>query len=169
MYKKILGTLVIIIGVALIIASYIFPSQNRDIVRNELSELPQNTSTTTTPSTTSVQKSAKVKPQSAEKLIPITFVFKNASYSVNVKEYTTGYEAMQKLASTTAFTFKATYNSGLGYFIDEINGVPNTSRTFWIYYVNGKEATVGISMYIMKPGDSINWRYENSNKQEVAF
>ena len=39
----------------------------------------------------------------------------------------------------------------------------NSNEEGWIYYVNGKEAAVGISNYKINPGDTVSWKYEKSN------
>ena len=74
----------------------------------------------------------------------------------------TVYEAMVLLsASTTAdFNFKAKEYSGIGYFIEEINGVKNAGGKYWTLYVNGKYAMVGVSDYKLSAGDKVEWRYE---------
>ena len=58
------------------------------------------------------------------------------------------------------FTFNYKEYSGLGIFIDEINGVKGGQGGYWIYYINNKEANVGVSNYILKDGDSVLWKQE---------
>lgn len=52
--------------------------------------------------------------------------------------------------------------SEFGVFVTEIDGVKNTSDTFWMYYVNGKLAPVAADKYVTKKGDKIEWRYEKA-------
>ena len=82
-------------------------------------------------------------------------------YKIAMREGQTVYAAMEQLSiDDETFKFKYTENPGLGKFIYEINGIKNSAGNYWIYYVNGKEAPVGVSNYILKEGDIINWKQE---------
>ena len=48
----------------------------------------------------------------------------------------------------------------MGSFITEINGIKGLPGKYWIYYVNDKLASVGVSKYVLKEGDIINWKNE---------
>jgi len=96
-----------------------------------------------------------------EDLIKIAFVAGDGKYDTFVQKGATVYDAMAKLASSTSFSFNAKYYSGLGYFIDAINGVKNANGNYWTLYVNGKYATVGASAYILSENDSVEWKYTN--------
>lgn len=90
--------------------------------------------------------------------IKITVSVGQNSYVVSAPAGSTVYEAIEILASTTsAFSFKDKYYSGLGYFIEEINGVKNENGKYWTLYVNGKYSTVGASQYKVLEGDRIEW------------
>ena len=96
-----------------------------------------------------------------EDLIKIAFVAGDGKYDTFVQKGATVYDAMAKLASSTSFSFNAKYYSGLGYFIDAINGVKNANGDYWTLYVNGTYATVGASAYILSENDSVEWKYTN--------
>ncbi len=85
------------------------------------------------------------------------------------KEYRTSfiegdsvYKTMEKIRDNEKnnFSFISKEYSGLGIFIDEINGVAGESGKYWIYYVNEKEAGVSVSKYLLKSGDIITWKQE---------
>lgn len=80
------------------------------------------------------------------------------------RENTSLYDLMRDMTadSRAPFLFSAKEYSGMGYFVEEINGVKNNPQTgeYWIYYVNGQSATVGTSQYIVKKDDVITWKYE---------
>lgn len=97
-----------------------------------------------------------------EKKIKITLNVLDKTYKANVKEGATLYDAMSNIQSVKEnnFSFSGKEYSGLGYFVDEINGIKGTSGKYWIYYVNGKEASVGVSKYILKSEDIISWKQE---------
>jgi hypothetical protein len=71
------------------------------------------------------------------------------------------FEVMQKVQKESSkennFSFKYKEYPSLGIFIDEINEVGGDSGKYWIYYINGKEASVGVSKNIIKSGDIISW------------
>ncbi len=49
---------------------------------------------------------------------------------------------------------------GLGFYVTSIGTLTETNGKHLIYYVNGKDATVGISAYVPKVGDTIDWKLE---------
>lgn len=81
------------------------------------------------------------------------------------RENSSLYDLMQLMTtdSRAPFLFFAREYSGMGYFVEEINGVRNNPQSgeYWIYYVNGQSATVGASQYIVKKDDIITWKYIN--------
>lgn len=93
------------------------------------------------------------------KNVSLTLNVFDKSYPIKTEEGINVYDAMKSIEDKS-FSFKATENPSLGYFVEEINGVKSTPGKYWIYYVNGKEASVGISKYILKNGDIISWKQE---------
>jgi len=115
----------------------------------------------------SLQNQTVQKPD--EDLINVVFTVGNGGstllttgkYDISIPKGATVYDAMTKLASSTSFSFSARYYSGLGYFIDAINGIKNANGNYWTLYVNGAYATVGASMYQLSTNDSVEWKYTN--------
>ena len=97
--------------------------------------------------------------------IVVTLKINDSPYNTTVTEDTTVYSLMDKLTKETNFSFSGKNYSGLGYFVDKINGIKNDNSNgkYWIYYINGQSAKVGISNYIINNNDLIEWKYENSN------
>ena len=92
----------------------------------------------------------------------VLYVLDN-TYKINIGDGSSVYDAMNMIESSqenneNKFSFKTKEYPGLGYFVEEINGVKEGGGKYWIYYVNGKEASVGIRDYIVKEGDIINWK-----------
>ena len=85
-------------------------------------------------------------------------------YETEIKEGLTVFEAMQKIQNendkNNPLNFKYKEYNGLGIFINEINGLKGGGDGNWIYFVNEKEASVGVSNYKIKNGDIISWKYE---------
>lgn len=70
------------------------------------------------------------------------------------------FNAMNSLSEQRRITFKSVLYPGLGEFINEINGIKNTSDQFWLYYVNGTLGSMGAGSYVLKDGDVIEWKFE---------
>ena len=96
--------------------------------------------------------------------IAATIEIAGQKYNLNLPEKSTAYDAMQKLIAEKTITATMKKFSGLGYFVEEINGLKNDNQTgqYWIYYLNGQSAKVGISSYTLKNNDLITWKYEKS-------
>jgi hypothetical protein len=46
---------------------------------------------------------------------------------------------------------------GLGFFVTEFGSLKEGDGKHLMYFINGKEASVGVSLYIPKAGDSVVW------------
>ncbi len=96
---------------------------------------------------------------------PIIFKINNEEYISEFSSSTTVYKLMQNLSASSVKPFMFSgkdYGAGMGYFVTEINEIKNDPQAgrYWIYYVNGESAQVGISNYIINQGDLIEWKYE---------
>lgn len=47
-----------------------------------------------------------------------------------------------------------------GDMVTSINGTPGNGPKYWIFYVNGQEASVGAGSYITKNSDTISWKLQ---------
>jgi hypothetical protein len=53
----------------------------------------------------------------------------------------------------------AVKNSSYGPYVESINGVSGGGK-YWMFYVNGKQASVGAGAYVTKNGDKIEWKFK---------
>lgn len=83
------------------------------------------------------------------------------NYQLLVTTTSTALEAMK----TSGIDFKTKTFSGLGEFVEEIGGLKNDPQEgkYWIYFINGETAKLGISTQIVMPGDLIEWKYGTTN------
>jgi len=90
----------------------------------------------------------------------ITLNVQNKTYIIQIKNGNTVYDAMNILENTkeSNFTFNYKEYPSLGIFVDSINNVKGTPNKYWIYYVNSKEASIGVSKYVLKSGDIVSWK-----------
>jgi len=104
-----------------------------------------------------------VKPLSGEdgNLVKVSLEVLGNRYDTQMKENSSVFDLMNKIKKeNNNFYFKYKEYPSLGIFIEEINGIKDGSGKYWIYYINNKEASVGVSKYILKEGDSILWKQE---------
>jgi len=102
-----------------------------------------------------------VLPQQA--LLSVTLGFPDATYEIIVPQGSTVYDLLDKASLQYGFSFSGKGFPGMGFFIEEINGLRQNPRTgkYWIYYINSRKAEVGISTYQLKAHDVILWKYED--------
>jgi len=71
---------------------------------------------------------------------------------------TSFYDALVKARSEGKIEFSGKNYPGLGFFVTDIQTLHSGSGRHLFYYINGKEATVGVSSYTLKDGDIIEWK-----------
>lgn len=71
-------------------------------------------------------------------------------------------EKIMGRAQKNGLKFSVKNFGGLGSYVTSINGVKEDAKKgmFWIYYVNGKKASAGISNQKVFSDDIVQWRYE---------
>ncbi|MBI2990424.1 MAG: DUF4430 domain-containing protein [Candidatus Magasanikbacteria bacterium] len=93
-----------------------------------------------------------------------TLKIKEENYEMDVGVNASLYEAMNETAQKNpGFTFTSkNFGPGLGFFIESINELSNNTKEkqYWIYYINGVKAQIGVSAYHIKQDDIIEWNYE---------
>lgn len=116
---------------------------------------PENKEEAPTPTST-------VEDKGVDKGVETTFVINGQAYPLQVLEGTSVYDAMRILDGNKITVDFKSY-SGLGHFVEGINGQKSDTikGKYWIYYINGDKAQVGISNYFLKANDIITWKYED--------
>ena len=106
--------------------------------------------------------SLRVNPEPVE-WIEATLTVEGKTYLVSLPEGSSAYDLMAKTQEISDFQFRGEEFPGLGFFIQEINSLEQSPRLgkYWIYYINGKKAEVGISVYTVNNHDIISWEYED--------
>jgi len=88
-----------------------------------------------------------------------TLIINDIKYETEIVEEMSVYNFMTQLQNEGKINFKDKDYSGMGKFIEEINGIKNGEK-YWIYYVNNKKANIGVSNYKINIGDIVSWKYE---------
>jgi len=91
----------------------------------------------------------------------VTLEINGIKYENEISEEISVYDFMYNLRTKGEIDFKEKTYSGMGKFIEEINGIKN-GESYWIYYINGEKANIGVSNYKINEGDIISWRYEKN-------
>jgi len=73
---------------------------------------------------------------------------------------TTFYDTLVNAQNAGTLTFLGKNYPGLGFFVTDIGSLHMSNGKNLLYYVNGKQATVGVSAYTLKDGDVIEWKLE---------
>ncbi len=115
-----------------------------------------------TPVASSSSTATETPPTPPQNTLAVTMQINGQKYHLNLSEKSTAYDAMTQLVADKKITAVFKEFSGLGYFVDEIDGVKTdkSAGKYWIYYLNDKPAQAGISQYILKNNDSLIWKYE---------
>jgi hypothetical protein len=105
-------------------------------------------------------------PTSAPAPVPasnVTLKAADQTYETYISGNESVLDLMNTVASSSTFTFTGENYPSLGFFVESINGENNGHGLYWILYVNGKSSDLGASSEIIKPGDTVEWRFESGN------
>jgi hypothetical protein len=93
--------------------------------------------------------------------ISVSLIISGIKFDTAASAGSSVYDLMVKLREEKKIDFKGKDYSGLGFFVEEIDGVKNNQAgNNWFYYVNGQQAPVGVSSYKIKNNDVVEWKYE---------
>ena len=99
-----------------------------------------------------------VKSDTSTSTISVNLITGDKKTILEFKEGASFYDILNNAQEKDLVSFSAQKYSGLGFFITEINGLKNGNGKNLMYEINGKEATEGVSSYIPKDGDFIEWK-----------
>jgi hypothetical protein len=119
--------------------------RGNDVIENKNNSITQNLAGET-------KKEAVVESKKA------TLTIGDKNFTLTITDKTTVYDAMQTLASNGELSFEGKQYTGLGFFVTSIGSLQSGAGKNLMYYVNGEEAGLGVSSYIIKGGDKIEWK-----------
>jgi len=83
------------------------------------------------------------------------------AHIIPVLSNTTVIAAMEAYAAAEpTFSFSGRDFSGLGLFVEEINGLKNRDGFYWTLFINNTLSEKGASLASVVPGDIVEWRYQ---------
>lgn len=80
------------------------------------------------------------------------------TFNTTVPSDTTALGLLQKVTTENAIALD-TKTSSYGTYVNGIGGLTGNDKQYWLYYVNDKEAKVGVDGYILQNNDTIELRY----------
>gem|GEM_PF-1303757 len=96
----------------------------------------------------------------SEKTQSITIVAGDFSGSISLPQQSSLYDALTLAKNNGQIIFSGKTYPELGFFVTDIGSLHGGGGKNLIYYVNGKEADVGVSSYMPQNGDIITWKLE---------
>lgn len=99
----------------------------------------------------------------AQEQVAVFLDFQGERYKAELTAGSSALDLMEYARQSGQFSFEGREYPGIGFFVDEVAGIKQDprERKYWIYYINGKKATVGVSSYKLQEGDVISWKYED--------
>ncbi|MBD3311451.1 MAG: DUF4430 domain-containing protein [Candidatus Magasanikbacteria bacterium] len=142
-------------------SSYLKPSSTKVYTTVDNFKISQDGSVATSNPKTNNNTENKTNLTSTENL-SITLKVNNKQYLAKLNNSSTVYDLMEHLQEESDFKFSGVEYDYLGFFVESIANIKNDPYTgkYWIYYVNNKKATMGISNRLLKNNDVIEWKYE---------
>jgi len=85
------------------------------------------------------------------------------SAEVGITETTNVLEALQEAAETYGLSLDVATSSSFGAYINGIGEMKGgQDNRYWLYYVNGQPGTVAVDKQAVRPGDTIEFKFEQS-------
>lgn len=88
----------------------------------------------------------------------VTMIIGDETFTFGYNEPMSLYELLVQARDDEKISFKGKNYPGLGFFVSEINNLKSGSEGYLMYDINGTEASVGVSTYIINNGDEIVWQ-----------
>lgn len=101
--------------------------------------------------------SATPEKENAEK---VTLILGNQIINLSFEHNTLFYDALAQAKDEGKIIFSGKNYPGLGFFVTDIGTLHAGNGKNLLYYINGKQASVGVSSYTLKDGDIIEWKLE---------
>ncbi len=121
-------------------------------------EVPSPEIKTQTINTTTKESGDQQNPE--ENNQSVTVLAGETTIRLSFSDDTTFYNALVQAKNTSQIEFSGKNYPGLGFFVTNIGTLHSGNGKHLLYYINGKEATVGVSSYTLKDGDIIEWKLE---------
>ena len=120
----------------------------------------ENTKPAKAPIAPKIEYRDEIKAAPLEKSGTVTVIFGSDTTKLPVTPGTIFYDTLVEARNEGSITFSGKNYPGLGFFVTDIGKLHSGNGQYLLYYINGKEATVGVSLYKLMDGDVIEWKLE---------
>ena len=107
-----------------------------------------------------LEPEVKTESKVEENLITASIITGEVTTKISFAPGTIFYDALIEARAERQISFDGKNYPGLGFFVTDIETLHAGDGKDLLYYVNGKEANVGVSAYTLKDGDVIEWKLE---------
>ena len=106
------------------------------------------------------EESAPFRRSGQETISParISLIAESPPVKIDFDAGDTLFAVLQKAKTQNIISFSGYEYPLLGFFVIEIGPLRSGNGKYLIYYINNKEASVGVSSYLPKNGDVIEWK-----------
>ena len=152
--KYLVGVSVIMIGIVL----FAFFQKENSFVENKINSIEQQNTSEVSENSTSTFDEVLQTSNAEQSASSAELVIADQKISFDFVEGQTVYEAMQSLQSQNKISFTGKEYPALGFFVTSVGSLEQGNGKNLFYYINGEEASTGISTYKIKKGDIIEWK-----------
>ena len=90
----------------------------------------------------------------------VTILAGNTTVHLSIPPNTAFYDALLQAKNAGKIEFSGKNYLGLGFMVTDIGTLHAGGGKNLLYYINGKQASIGVSSYSLKDGDIIEWKLE---------
>lgn len=102
----------------------------------------------------------KIAPKEEKRAETITLIAGSASISLAITPGQSLYDALRAPENSGKIFFAGKEYPGLGFFATDMGELHQGEGKNLLYYINGQTAPYGISLYLPKAGDVVEWKLE---------
>ncbi len=88
----------------------------------------------------------------------LTIKIQDTLHPVSFTPGETLYHILTRPENTQLFSLRGIQYPSLGFFVTDIGPLHQGAGKYILYFINGKEASVGISEFVPQIGDTIEWK-----------
>lgn len=90
----------------------------------------------------------------------LTLIVGSTNVRIPLSSRATLYDALSSAQENGILSFSGKEYQGLGFFVTDIGTLHQDNGKYLVYFINGTEASTGVSSYIVNEGDTIVWKLQ---------
>mgnify|MGYP001561913201 FL=1 len=105
-----------------------------------------------------ISKTSEISTKPGENKIAVVIIAGDKTLHLAIHAGTSLYNTLLLAKKNGQLEFSYQIYPKLGSFVTDIGSLHSGKGKYLIYYVNNKEASVGVSSYLLKDGDIVEWK-----------